>query len=93
MLVKVKSAFCSVCCWLNRNATKRYLLTLDRLCTMYLFSLVFSCLVYVNPDRYGNQEALLYFVGAMMLYLTAYTPAYMFSGSNDELGQKKNKSN
>lgn len=77
--------------WFNENATKRFMLLLDRICYCWLFTCVFSDLVAVNPERYFNLEAVIIGMGSLFFFLCCYTPSYMFPGSNSPVGNDGDK--
>ena len=68
--------------WWNQNATKRWLLTLDRLCICYLFTniwMVARDVTYASGE-FGLLDLSL--VGILLMFVVLYTPAYMFPGSD-----------
>lgn len=68
--------------WWNQNATKRWLLTLDRGCICYMFTMIWLGVKDVSGPCAEFTERDVALVGIMLLFVVLYTPAYMFPGSD-----------
>lgn len=72
--------------WWNTNATKRWLLALDRMSICYLFTVVFEGM----KDAAGISEdpawLALAWVAVVALFIILYTPSYMYPNSSEPVG-------
>lgn len=69
--------------WWNRNATKRWLLALDRGCICYMFTMIWMVARDVASAPSGDFGLLdLALVGILLMFVVLYTPPYMFPGSD-----------
>lgn len=75
--------------WWNQNATKRWLLTLDRLCICWLISQCYESFIESGGISGVELEVGLLFLTAMILFVILYTPSHMFPQSDEEVGRKR----
>lgn len=68
--------------WWNQNATKRWLLALDRGCICYLFTMFMAVIKDVAGTSGDITEFDLAALGLLLLFVICYTPSYMFPGSD-----------
>ena len=81
-----------VCNWWNQNATKRWLLTLDRLCLCWIADLGFESFKEAGGlAGEGVTQADIIFFAAVLLFLILYTPSYMFPDSDSPVLCSKRK--
>lgn len=79
----MKRFFKKIINWWTQNATKRWLLTLDRLCICYMFTMIWMVARDVANSPSGDFGLLdLALVGVFLMFIVLYTPAYMFPGSD-----------
>ena len=72
------------CCgrWWNTNATKRWVLALDRLTIFLLIPAMYNSVAKVIYDRFDHFEGFVFFVGVALVFILLYTPGYMFPSSD-----------
>lgn len=68
--------------WWNQNATKRWLLALDRGCICYMFTMFMAVVKDVAGTSGDITEFDVAALGLLLLFVTCYTPSYMFPGSD-----------
>lgn len=73
--------------WMNANATKRWLLALDRICTCFLITMIYDGIrgELVKSDQLIGYDFVL--VGVILLFLVLYTPSYMFPSSHEPVSR------
>lgn len=72
--------------WMNANATKRWLLALDRICTTFLITMIYDG---VRGELTKGDQLIVYdlvLVGVILLFLVLYTPSYMYPSSHEPVG-------
>ena len=87
----MKKFFKKILNWWNQNATKRYVLTLDRLAICWLMTQCYESFLENGGIEGVELEVGLLFLTAMILFIVLYTPAYMFPDSDQEFGWRKRK--
>lgn len=71
--------------WMNANATKRWLLVLDRICISFLITMIYGGL---REEMAKSGQFTVYdlaLVGSVLLFLVLYTPSYMFPSSHESV--------
>lgn len=71
--------------WMNTNATKRWLLALDRFCICFLITMIYGGVreEIAKSGQYTVYDLAL--VGGILLFLVLYTPSYMFPSSHESV--------
>lgn len=69
----------------KQNATKRWLLALDRFAIVALAFIGFQSAIEQNLELVADSTAMCFFLGALILFIILYTPSYMFPTADEEV--------
>ena len=69
--------------WWNRNATKRWLLALDRFSICYMFTVILVEMIDYAGTSVVLTEDVVALVCVAFLFIILYTPSYMYPNSSE----------